>query len=189
MPTRIQSVSERRRHAHAASRTMAATRRSINMRMLYFDVPALVTERPVSTGRFECPLAEVAELADALASGASGRKAMKVRVLSSAPAFALDCGRRLPAVALAKAGHSLAAGHSSQAFPRLSCVDTIRGVERLCAGCGDPIAAARLAAKPFTKECARCSEGTTERVKQVDVTSHHFSQKPGLPRGYPRKKR
>ena len=29
--------------------------------------------------------AEVAELADALASGASGRKAMKVRVLSSAP--------------------------------------------------------------------------------------------------------
>ena len=31
------------------------------------------------------PLAEVAELADALASGASDRKVMKVRVLSSAP--------------------------------------------------------------------------------------------------------
>ena len=31
------------------------------------------------------PYAEVAELADALASGASGRKPMKVRVLSSAP--------------------------------------------------------------------------------------------------------
>ena len=36
--------------------------------------------------------AEVAELADALASGASGRKVVEVRVLSSAPAFA-----RLPA--------------------------------------------------------------------------------------------
>src|SRR5687768_2296803 len=44
--------------------------------MLYFDVPALVTD------------AEVAELADALASGASGGNPMKVRVLSSAPAFA-----------------------------------------------------------------------------------------------------
>jgi hypothetical protein len=41
--------------------------------MLYFDVPALVTH------------AEVAELADALASGASGGNPMKVRVLSSAP--------------------------------------------------------------------------------------------------------
>src|SRR5688572_18300951 len=52
--------------------------------------------------------AEVAELADALASGASGRKAMKVRVLSSAPAFAHECRRRLPAIARsATAGLSL----------------------------------------------------------------------------------
>ena len=32
--------------------------------------------------------AEVAELADALASGASGRKVVEVQILSSAPAFA-----------------------------------------------------------------------------------------------------
>ena len=44
--------------------------------MLYFVVPASYTD------------AEVAELADALASGASGGNPMKVRVLSSAPAFA-----------------------------------------------------------------------------------------------------
>jgi hypothetical protein len=42
--------------------------------MLYFDVPA----------SHELP-AEVAELADALASGASGRKAIGVRVPASAP--------------------------------------------------------------------------------------------------------
>jgi hypothetical protein len=47
--------------------------------MLYFEFPGLLRETP---------RAEVAELADALASGASGRKPMKVRVLSSAPAFA-----------------------------------------------------------------------------------------------------
>ena len=43
------------------------------------------------TGSFFLPgflsTAEVAELADALASGASSRKGVKVRVLSSAPTF------------------------------------------------------------------------------------------------------
>ena len=63
------------------------------MRMLYFDVPAssvvvfgaggaIVASGVSRTSRHR---AEVAELADALASGASGRKPMKVRVLSSAP--------------------------------------------------------------------------------------------------------
>ena len=36
------------------------------------------------------PCAEVAELADALASGASGRKVVEVQILSSAPPFARD---------------------------------------------------------------------------------------------------
>ena len=39
--------------------------------------------------------AEVAELADALASGASGRKVVEVQILSSAPTFAHDQVRRL----------------------------------------------------------------------------------------------
>ena len=45
------------------------------------------------TGSFFLPgflsTAEVAELADALASGASSRKGVKVRVLSSAPSLAI----------------------------------------------------------------------------------------------------
>ena len=74
------------------------------MRMLYFDVPALVTRASGFDRAFSSAhCAEVAELADALASGASGRKAMKVRVLSSAPTFALtehcELRRRLSTVA------------------------------------------------------------------------------------------
>ena len=55
--------------------------------MLYFELASsLVVGAMVSLRTSEtAPLAEVAELADALASGASGRKPMKVRVLSSAP--------------------------------------------------------------------------------------------------------
>jgi hypothetical protein len=48
--------------------------------------------------------AEVAELADAQASGACGRKVVEVQILSSAPAFALDPREGCPAGALAKAG-------------------------------------------------------------------------------------
>jgi hypothetical protein len=40
----------------------------------------------------------VAELADAQASGACGRKVVEVQILSSAPAFALDRRRRLSTV-------------------------------------------------------------------------------------------
>ena len=43
--------------------------------------------------------AEVAELADALASGASPGNRVEVRVLSSALSFALECTRRLPTIA------------------------------------------------------------------------------------------
>ena len=65
---------------------MAATRRSINMRMLYFDVPAFYSRSVSGFSRsFAIAAAEVAELADALASGASGRKAIGVRVPASAP--------------------------------------------------------------------------------------------------------
>jgi hypothetical protein len=57
--------------------------------MLYFDVLCAAYACACEPWRYEpdaeIPRAEVAELADALASGASGRKAMKVRVLSSAP--------------------------------------------------------------------------------------------------------
>src|SRR5687768_3677439 len=59
--------------------------------MLYFHVrqPDEHHQSPFARAR-ACggPLAEVAELADALASGASGRKAIGVRVPASAPAFA-----------------------------------------------------------------------------------------------------
>ena len=60
---------------------------SILAGLLYFQVPARVTD------------AEVAELADALASGASGGNPMKVRVLSSAPASALFSRGGCPAEA------------------------------------------------------------------------------------------
>src|SRR6185369_15115173 len=58
--------------------------------VLYFELaPSLGVGAMRSAQTSEtAPLAEVAELADALASGASGRKPMKVRVLSSAPDFA-----------------------------------------------------------------------------------------------------
>src|SRR5688572_25093257 len=93
--TRIQAVRERRRATKTTSAMMASQRRTIQKSMgrgmLYFDVLCSAYASLRRTGRVQgIPLAEVAELADALASGASGRKAMKVRVLSSAPAFAHD---------------------------------------------------------------------------------------------------
>ena len=66
-------------------------------RSIIMSVPAL-----------ENSTAEVAELADALASGASGSNPIGVQIPASAPTFAHESSRRLSAVALAKADLALA---------------------------------------------------------------------------------
>lgn len=54
--------------------------------------------------------------------------------------------------------------------------------------CGRPITEARLKAKPGTTVCVFCA--VEPQVRSTDVTSHNFSAKPGVPRGYPgRRKR
>src|SRR6185369_7171595 len=95
--TRIQIVSDLRRAAQTASAAMASHRtKSIECACYTAGLSSrtnacqrdsrgpVVRSRPAD--------AEVAELADALASGASGRKAIGVRVPASAPDFARRSG-------------------------------------------------------------------------------------------------
>ena len=81
------------------------------------------------------------ELVDALASGASDRKVVEVRVLFRAPSYARDCERRMPSEArrakegwfgeLRMAGHSLS---TIKAFPK-KCDNQNRFLKRRARKC------------------------------------------------------
>ncbi len=53
---------------------------------------------------------------------------------------------------------------------------------RTCETCGQPIAAARLKAKPYARWCHACAPDPP-RTHAEFVTGHNFSPKGGVPRG------
>src|SRR5262245_34540869 len=115
MDTRIQMVRDRLRTANTTAATMAAQRRRARGPGTGRSLSGILGRSPAGASPHH---AEVAELADALASGASSRKGVKVRVLSSAPSFAhilsdadevlrhaanpYGSGQRTPAVTVAR---------------------------------------------------------------------------------------